>query len=93
MANVTVASVAPSATFNAPVTVNEGSPIEFSLTSPSDPSSADTTAGFTYAFDCGTGFGSYGATSSMSCPTNNDGTPTVGARICDKDVAVRTYTH
>src|SRR5207244_806082 len=49
---VTIANVAPTATFNAPASVNEGSSIGLSLTSPSDPSSTDTTAGFTYAFDC-----------------------------------------
>ena len=58
---LTVNNVAPTATFNAPASVNEGSPIGLSLTSPSDPSSCDTTAGFTYAFDCGSGYGAFSA--------------------------------
>src|SRR5438128_654988 len=45
--NVDVHNVAPTATFNAPSDVNEGDSIALSLTSPSDPSGADTSAGFT----------------------------------------------
>src|SRR5439155_754562 len=70
---VTIANVAPTATFNAPASVNEGSSIGLSLTSPSDPSSADTSAGFTYAFDCGSGYGAFSATSTASCPTTDNG--------------------
>ena len=50
---VTVANVAPSATFGNDGPVSEGTSFHLSLTGPSDPSGADTTAGFTYAFDCG----------------------------------------
>ena len=44
---VTVDNVAPTATFNAPASVNEGSPINLSLSGPLDPSTVDTAAGFT----------------------------------------------
>ena len=90
-ATVTVNNVAPAATFNAPASVNEGSAISLSLTGASDPSSADTTAGFTYAFDCGSGFGAYSSTSTASCPTTDNGTRTVGASIRDKDGGTNTY--
>ena len=93
-ATVNVANVAPTATFTAPSPVNEGSPVVLSLTSPSDPSVADTTTGFTYAFDCGSGFGAYSNASTANCPTNDEGSGTlaVGGRIRDKDNGVTTYT-
>ncbi|HEV2712355.1 MAG TPA: PKD domain-containing protein, partial [Gaiellaceae bacterium] len=92
--SVTVRNVPPSATFNAPSSVNEGDDIDLSLTSPSDPSSVDAGAGFNYAFDCGDGLGysSYGASNTRSCPTNDNGTRTVRGKIRDKDGGEREYT-
>src|SRR5207248_4768932 len=75
--NVDVHNVAPTATFNAPSDVDEGDSIALSLTSPSDPSSADTAAGFTYAFDCGSGYGAFSGSSSTNCPTSDNGSRTV----------------
>ena len=71
----TVANVAPTATFSNDGPVNEGSSFHLSLTNPSDPSTADTTAGFTYAFDCGdgSGYGAFSAAASATCPTNDNG--------------------
>ncbi len=92
--SVTVDNVAPTATFNAPTAVNEGSVINLSLTSPSDPSSVDTTAGFTYAFDCGSGYGAFSGTSTASCPTSDNGSRTVKGKIRDKDGGVdRVHRH
>jgi hypothetical protein len=91
-ASVTINNVAPTASFNAPVSVNEGSAINLSLTGASDPSSVDTAAGFSYAFDCGSGFGSFGASSSTSCSTTDNGGRTVKGSIKDKDGGVSTYT-
>ena len=54
-ATVTVRNVPPTATFSAPASSNAGFPFTLSLTAPSDPSAADTAAGFGYAFDCGDG--------------------------------------
>jgi hypothetical protein len=90
---VTVTNVAPTATFNAPATVPAGSSFTLSLTSPTDPSSADTAVGFTYAFDCGdgSGYGAFTTTSSRSCPTSTTGPRTVHGRIKDKDGDVTTY--
>jgi hypothetical protein len=91
--SVHVNNVAPSATFNSPASVNEGSSFTLSLTSPSDPSSADTTAGFTYAFDCGSGtYGAFGASNSTSCPTSDNGTLSVRGKVKDKDGGERPYT-
>jgi len=91
---VMVNNVAPTASFGAsPATVDEGGSVTLSLTSPSDPSEADTAAGFTYAFDCGTGsFGSFGSSSSASCATTDNGTLTVRGSIRDKDGGISTYT-
>jgi hypothetical protein len=52
---LSVSNVAPSASFSAPPSVSEGSSIALSLTSPSDPSSADTAAGFEFALAATTG--------------------------------------
>src|SRR5207248_717819 len=89
--NVDVHNVAPTATFNAPSDVNEGDTIFLSLTSPSDPSGADTAAGFTYAFDCGSGYGAFSGTSTASCSTSDNGSRTVKGKIRDKDGGVSEY--
>ena len=49
---VTVNNVAPTATLSNNGPVNEGSPATVTFSSQFDPSSADTTAGFHYAYDC-----------------------------------------
>src|SRR5215217_7574371 len=79
------ANVAPTATKSFDSSVAEGSSINLALTSPSDPSSADTTAGFTYAFRCAGGYSAFGPSSSATCSTNDDGALAVGAKIKDKD--------
>ena len=70
-ATVTVRNVAPTATFNAPANATVGVPFTISLTSPHDPSAADTAAGFSYAFDCGdgSGYGPFGSSASTTCST------------------------
>jgi len=89
---VTVQNVAPTATFNAPASSFAGFPFTLSLTSPHDPSAADTAAGFQYAFDCGTHYGAFGSASSVSCPTDDTGTRTVHATIRDKDGGTAEFT-
>jgi predicted extracellular nuclease len=91
-ASVDVHNVAPTATFSAPASSFAGYPFSLSLTSPHDPSAADTAAGFQYAFDCGSGYGAFGSTASISCPTDDTGTRTVHAEIRDKDGGVTEYT-
>jgi hypothetical protein len=91
-ATLTLANVAPTATFNAPTSVNEGDAINLSLTSPQDVSN-DVAAGFAYAFDCGPGYGPFSSTSTASCPTT-DGPEnrTVKGKVKDKDDGVTEYT-
>ena len=93
-ATVTVNNVAPTATFSNDGPVDEGSSFTLSLTSPADPSSADTNAGFTYAFDCGdgSGFGAFGPGNSAACPTADNGIRAVKGKIKDKDNGVTEYS-
>jgi hypothetical protein len=90
---VTIANVDPTATLGAPTNADAGFAFALSLTSPHDPSTADTAAGLTYAFDCGTGvYSAFGSASTASCPTTDIGTRTVNAVIRDKDGGETTYT-
>lgn len=70
-AHVTISNAAPTASFTASSQIDENSPITLQLSTPSDPSSVDTTAGFRYAFDCGTGYGTASSTASASCTTTD----------------------
>ncbi len=88
VAGVTVANVAPTAVFHAPG--QAFGPFTLSFTSPHDPSAADTAAGFAFAFDCGSGFGAYGAAATASCPAGS-GSLAVGGRIRDKDGGTTEY--
>jgi putative cell wall-binding protein len=85
-ATVAVANVAPVAAIGAPATVTAGAGYTVSA-SATDVSTADTTAGYTYAFDCGTGtFGPFGTASTATCtgPAAGDST-TVQVKAMDKD--------
>ena len=81
---VTVKNVPPTATFNAPSEVNEGSDINISLSAVVDPGTADT---FSYHFSCdgGTTWTAYGASASHSCPTTDNGSKTVKGQVKDDD--------
>jgi hypothetical protein len=91
-ATVTVSNVPPTATFDAPTSVSANVPFTLSLSAPEDPSAADTAGGFTYAFDCGDGYGAFGTDSSQLCPGADVETLSVGAKIRDKDGGVTVYT-
>ncbi|MFN8537282.1 MAG: fibronectin type III domain-containing protein [Thermomicrobiales bacterium] len=91
---VTITNVAPTATFGAPASVTVGDAIHLALTGASDPSLGDVVAGFTYAFDCGTGggYGAASAASTVNCTTNATGTRTVKGKIIDQDGGSTEYT-
>jgi len=91
-ATVNVTNVAPQAAFSAPASALAGFGFTISLANPSDPSAADTAAGFTYAFNCGAGYGSFGTASSTSCTPLDTGSLTVRGKIRDKDLSEREYT-
>lgn len=88
---VDVGNVPPTATLEAPASSSAGFPFALALTSPHDPSAADTAAGFSYAFDCGSGYGAFGSASTASCPTSDVGTRFVRGKIRDKDGGVTEY--
>ena len=89
----TIANVAPMATFSAPATVPADSGYGLALNDPADVSSTDFLAGFSYAFDCGTGYTEWSAASSTTCPgVAVAGPHTVKGQIRDKDAGVSEYT-
>src|SRR5207245_2119445 len=97
-ATAAVHNVAPTATLSNNGPVNEASPATVSFSAPFDASSADTSAGFRYAFDCAGGalsatYTAAGPSASTTC-TYADGpsTHTVRARILDKDGGFTDYT-
>ena len=85
-------NVAPTATISAPSSAFAGLPFTVGLTNASDPSDADTAAGFKYAFDCGTGYGAFGTAATANCVTTVLGPLTVRAKIRDKDNDETAYT-
>jgi hypothetical protein len=89
---VDVRSVAPTATLVTPSdAVAEGSKFTVALTAPVDPSTRDVVAGFTYAFDCGAGYGPAASTASALCAAVDNPSANVRAGIIDKDGAATEY--
>lgn len=80
-------NAAPTATFEAPSSVLEGSPVTLSLSAVVD----EDVSGVTYAFDCGAGFGSAGPTPTATCPTSDDGALHVRGRVTDAQGAASLY--
>src|SRR5205823_11395230 len=77
----------------------EGGSASISFSSPSDPSSADTAAGFHYAYACNgnaaslpTTYAGAGTSTSTSCSFADQGTFPVLGRIFDKDNGSSTFT-
>jgi hypothetical protein len=95
---VAVNNVKPTASLTNNGPVDEGSPATISFSSQSDPSSADTTAGFHYAYSCtnaslaGATYAGSGTGATTTCTYPDNGTYTVRARIIDKDDGYSEYT-
>jgi hypothetical protein len=87
---VNVTNKVPTATLTSPATVHEGDAFTLALTNPQDVS-ADM-AGLQYRFDCGVGYGAWGASSSRSCPATDNGMINVAAQIRDADGGVSPYS-
>ena len=96
--DVHVNNVDPTADLGNDGPINEGGSATVSFSSQFDPSPADTTAGFHYAFSCtnaslaGATYAGSSTVASTSCTFNDSGTFTVRARIIDKDNGFTEYT-
>src|SRR5207244_2901210 len=91
-ANVTIANVAPTATFSAPTRVHAGNAIDLALTTPLDAEIGRPSRRYAFDSGAGQGYGPFGASASASCPTSDNGTRTVKGKIRDKDGGVSEYT-
>ncbi|MBX2997503.1 MAG: DUF11 domain-containing protein [Caldilineaceae bacterium] len=97
---ITVVNVAPTATFTNSGPVTEGMTVTVGFSAQFDPSTADTAAGFRYAYSCtnanlaGTGYNDVGTTPSATatCNFGDDGSYNVRGAIIDKDGALTQYT-
>ncbi len=95
---VTIENVAPSATFAAESPIAEGGTSTLSLSNPSDPSAADSAAGFRYSFACdgltsslASSYAAAGASASVGCSFGDNGSFPVKGRVLDKDDGASTY--
>src|SRR5207302_4222561 len=98
-ASVTINNVAPSATLSNNGPIVEGGSATITFSSPSDPSTVDTTAGFHYSFACNgsaaslaTTYAGAGTSTSTSCSFPDNGSFPVLGRIFDKDNGSNTFT-
>ncbi|HVX64411.1 MAG TPA: Ig-like domain-containing protein [Pirellulales bacterium] len=94
---VTVNNVAPTAALANSGPIDEGSAATISFSSPVDPSSADTAAGFHYSFATSAAalasdYAGAGAADSTSLTFDDNGTYTIYGRIFDKDSGFTTYS-
>ncbi|HET7480190.1 MAG TPA: hypothetical protein VFJ72_11810 [Rubrobacteraceae bacterium] len=89
---ISVNNVAPTATFEAPASTDQGSNFTISLTSVAEPSSADRDT-LSYTFDCGDGLGYVpSTTASKSCTALDQPSLTVKGKVTDKDGGTNAYT-
>jgi DNA/RNA endonuclease G (NUC1)/PKD repeat protein len=88
---VTITNVAPTGVFSTTSPVSEGSSFSVAISGGTDASTKDRVAGFTYRFDCGEGFASWTATSSVSCHGVDNPGYSVSGEIRDKDGGVTPY--
>ena len=89
---VMIANVAPTATFTAPASVLRTERVRAVALRAVGPSAADTAAGFTYAFDCGAGYGAWSSSPTAACDTTDVGPLAVRGAIRDKDGGTTEYT-
>src|SRR5207245_939757 len=95
---VNVANVNPTATLSNNGPIDEGGNATITFSTPFDPSSTDSAAGFHYAFSCTNGslagatYAGSGSTPSQLCSYADNGTYTVRGRIIDKDDGYSEYT-
>jgi alpha-tubulin suppressor-like RCC1 family protein len=82
--------ILPTATFTAPPSVILLQPIQLALTNAQVPGFPSATS-FTYAFDCGSGYGPATPSSATACPTTVAGPVSVRGRVIDQDADFTDY--
>jgi PKD repeat protein len=87
---VVVLNVAPTATFSAPATVNEGENFTLAVTNVHDASAIDRQS-LTFAYDCGRGFGAATAAASVQCSAADSGAISAHVKVIDEDGGVTQY--
>ncbi len=90
-----VQDVAPTGTFNVPASCNQGDAVSVSFTGVTDPSSAETAAGFSYFYDLGDGKGFVAGSATEAVPAAvvaNSGTVTILGRVVDKNGSYTQYS-
>ncbi|HET8627389.1 MAG TPA: PKD domain-containing protein [Thermomicrobiales bacterium] len=88
---ITVANVAPTATFDAPKLTTDGGTVTVTMRNARDLASADQAAGFTYAFDCGAGYAAPSTSASATCTAAGAPVYTVKGKVIDKDGGATEY--
>jgi hypothetical protein len=94
---VTIANVAPTATFSNDGPVDEGASVSVSFSNQFDPSSGDTAAGFHYAYSCdgsslaSATYAASGTSASHNCKFGDNGDYVVKGRILDRNDGGTTY--
>jgi hypothetical protein len=94
---VTIANVAPTATFANNGPVDEGNAVIVSFSDQFDPSAGDTAAGFHYAYSCdgsslaSATYAGSGTSASHNCKFGDNGDFTVKGRIIDRNDGGTTY--
>jgi hypothetical protein len=87
-ATVVISAVAPSAAFVASSPVVAGQSFSLALNNAGGPSSSS----FSYAFDCGTGYGGFGAANTATCSTGAAGALTVRGTVRDGNSLETEYS-
>ncbi|HTG84443.1 MAG TPA: PxKF domain-containing protein, partial [Gemmatimonadales bacterium] len=82
----------PAAFFTAPSSALLGVPFTLELFGAWIPNHPDAITSFTYAFDCGGGYGTFGSSTSAQCTANSTGARTVKGTVRDQDGDQTEYT-
>ena len=90
-APIEVSNVPPTVGHVSVLNATEGNSVSMILLYPEDPSPVDTASGFEFAFDCGDGYGVFGTSNSVACPTTDNGIRTIKGKIKDKDEGETEY--
>jgi alpha-tubulin suppressor-like RCC1 family protein len=89
--SVPTTHIGPEAAFSFPSLVPLGQSFTLQLADAAVPGHPEATT-FTYAFDCGSGYGAFGSSATTTCTPTVVGALTVRGKVKDQDGDVREYT-